>query len=253
MRNKKILFGIIAGSLLSLSTLKGANANPVASAYVVEAPAPPNALQPFYEYTCGDPKLPTAYYFFDVHYDTERNFRMADVYLQDPKDPGYEKNRKVAEQYRKVAEEGLTCQEQIYLTMQQLQQERKISVGFIEGLHQGDSVEEGSLVVHFAREVFQTYGLGELVETFKTGLTAFATTEQFPVFGWESMNQEEYITNYLKIFIKKIENYGSISKRMVLIPRIKVARRHKIKNSKKQLKKEVMQHMTIHFNWHKNG
>src|SRR3989338_8483145 len=122
MSSKKKLMGIIAGSLLSLSTLKGANANPVTVA-VVEAPASPKALKPFHEYHCGDPTLPTAYYFFDVHYDTDIKSRMADVYLQNPKDAGYEESRKAAEQYRKVAEQGLTCQEQIYLTLQQLQHE----------------------------------------------------------------------------------------------------------------------------------
>ncbi len=187
MSSKKTLLGIIAGSLL-LSTLKGASTNPVTVA-VVDAPAPPKALKPFHEYHCGDPKLPTAYYFLDVHYDTDIKFRMADVYLQDPKDAGYEKNREIGEQYRKVAEEGLTCQEQIYLTLQQLQQERKISVGFGEGVHQGDSVEEYNRLV---RRVVQNYSLVDLVEAFKTGLIAFAATQEFPVFGWESMTQEEY-------------------------------------------------------------
>ncbi len=221
MINKKNLVRIVAASLLSVSAEKIAAAAPTATAYVVEAPAPLQPLKPFYEYTCGDSKLPTAYYFFDIHYNRDDKSKIVDVWRQDPKDPGYERNKKAAEQYEKIADEALRCQEQIYLTMQQLQQEKKISVGFIEGVHEGDSVEEYSRLVHDVRtdtqvrKIFQNTSLGGLVDAFKTGLTAFAAIQKFPVFGWESMTQEEYdklsedFWGQEKDFWKYYQTYGA--------------------------------------------
>lgn len=196
MTTKKAVMTTLALSFLTAPFLEKAFANPEVG--VVEAPAPLQPLTPFHEYTCGDPTLPTAYYFFDIHYVTDLQFRRAYVELEDAKNPRYEENKRAAEQYKKVAEQGLTCQEQIYLTLQQLQQDKKISVGFEEGVHQGSPVEEYSLLLGATRmntslrDTFQKYSLIDLVETFKGGLIAFAATQQFPVYGWESLPQKEY-------------------------------------------------------------
>ena len=54
-----------------------------------------------------------------------------------------------------------------------------------------------------AREIFQKYHLVDLVEIFKSGIIVFAATQQFPVFGWESMTQEE-VYNEVRTLLLKI-------------------------------------------------
>ncbi len=128
----------LALSVFSAPFIDIALANPTVT--IVESTLP-TPLAPFHEYTCGDPTLPTAYYFFNIHYDSDVAGRNIDQYALPYADP---RREEVAEKGKKIAddmEKARTCQEQIYLTLEQLTEQGKISVGFAEGLQRGVQAE----------------------------------------------------------------------------------------------------------------
>ena len=200
MSSKKTLLGIIAaGAFVSFISQSSTEAAPHApQVAVVEAAPLPQPLRPVLTITDGDPTLPTAYYLFDVHYDVDLAIQVSDArFLLFDKIP--EERRAEIEHGEELVRSALTCQTQMYRTLEQLYQEKKISLLFEEGEQQGIAADYSAFIskpfpnmktaTPQRQNDFLRRELSEIIKyqlPFGTGF--FSVLYDFPSFGFESID-----------------------------------------------------------------
>ncbi len=200
MSSKKTLLEIIAaGAFVSFISQSSAEAAPHApQVAVVQATPLPQPLRPVLTITDGDPTLPTAYYLFDVHYDLDLAIQVSDArFLLFDKIP--EERRAEIERGEEFVRSALTCQTQMYRTLEQLHQEKKISLLFEEGEQHGTAVDYSPFISKPLPDLktatpqeqndFLRRELSEIIKyqlPFGTGV--FSVLYDFPSFGFESID-----------------------------------------------------------------